>query len=71
MAIGYDLSDYPYRVDLSDMEMALVPSINEWCQNNVGERAVLWVSFIDTVTFDPAYLFKQQEHAVKFTLTWC
>ena len=70
MAIGYDLSDYPYRVDIPDMEMELVPSINEWCRNHVGERMLQWVSYIDTDSLDPVYLFKQQEHAVNFSLTW-
>jgi len=70
MALNALLYDYPYRVEMSDMAMEIVLRINEGCQNNTGKHGVHWVAFIDTNSLAPNYLFKQQEHAVKFTLTW-
>lgn len=58
---------YPYmvQVDMAGSYVRERMNMYDWLTEHVGRRGVLW-----EFPTDRTYMFKQEEHAVLFSMTW-
>lgn len=63
-------SGYNYHVRHDYLESVDAQNVQSWLEQHVGPRVDCWTVWVDPRTFEFIFLFKQENDAILFSLTW-